>query len=307
MTFILLTGAGFTRNWGGPLAGDVFKGLLADPGVDRQTKSLLVSARGNFESVLADLQQSSDPQDDKRHGGLITAVVGLFNGLNGTLMRQRFEFENPPDVAYSLQSFLSRFDVIFTLNQDALLELHYNPAILPHGGRLHHPGMRYGPNYRPGGTLHDRLASMEPDPKDFTMPTGVQPYVKLHGSVNWVESSAGQRIIVMGGHKSVAIGQFPVLSWYQAEFQKMLLRPDARLMIIGYSFGDAHINQAIVNGLENGLKLFIVDPRGLPAITDHAMFSAFAPDLLGLSDRPISSTFAGDRYEHAQLSKFFAR
>jgi len=30
MTFILLTGAGFSYNWGGPLASDVFSALLAD-------------------------------------------------------------------------------------------------------------------------------------------------------------------------------------------------------------------------------------------------------------------------------------
>jgi hypothetical protein len=29
MTFLLLTGAGFSYNWGGPLASDVFSALLA--------------------------------------------------------------------------------------------------------------------------------------------------------------------------------------------------------------------------------------------------------------------------------------
>jgi hypothetical protein len=34
MTHILLTGAGFSYNWGGPLAADVFNALLSDGGID---------------------------------------------------------------------------------------------------------------------------------------------------------------------------------------------------------------------------------------------------------------------------------
>ncbi len=66
MTFILLTGAGFSRNWGGTLAGDVVSGLLADKDIDPQTRYLLFDSGGNFERVLADLQLSPDPADKKR-------------------------------------------------------------------------------------------------------------------------------------------------------------------------------------------------------------------------------------------------
>src|SRR5271166_6007576 len=108
MTFILLTGAGFSRNWGGPLASDIFSSLLADKDIDAHTRDLLFNSRGAFEQVLADLQLSGDPEDKRRHDALITAVVGIFNGMNQTFMQMPFEFENPPQVSYSLQSFLSR-------------------------------------------------------------------------------------------------------------------------------------------------------------------------------------------------------
>jgi hypothetical protein len=65
-----------------------------------------------FERVLADLQLSPDPADKKRYDALVTAVVGLFNGMNQTFMHLPFEFESPPQVAYSLQSFLSWFHAI---------------------------------------------------------------------------------------------------------------------------------------------------------------------------------------------------
>ena len=42
------------------------------------------------------------------------------------------------DAADSIDSFLSRFNAIFTLNQDLLLELHYRPAA---GGEYSIPGM----------------------------------------------------------------------------------------------------------------------------------------------------------------------
>jgi len=138
------------------------------------------------------------------------------------------------------------------------------------------------------------------------MPTTVQPYVKLHGSVNWVESSAGQRVLIMGGQKAVSIGSFPILTWYHEEFRKMLLRLGARLMVIGYSFSDVHINDAIADRLASGLKLYVVDPYALDVMKKDARIEKARSQLIGFSNRPISSTFGGDRHAHAQLSKFFA-
>ena len=37
-------------------------------------------------------------------------------------------------------------------------------------------------------------------------------------------------------------------------------------MVIGYSFSDEHINDAIVDGLASDLKLFVVDPAPFQAI-----------------------------------------
>jgi hypothetical protein len=307
MTFILLTGAGFSYNWGGPLASDLFSSLLADKDIDEHTRNLLFDSRGAFEQVLAELQLSKDPADHKRHDALITAVVEIFNGMNQTFLQVPFEFEKPPEVPYSLTTFLSRFHAIFTLNQDALIEIHYNPVAggPMNWGRLHIPGIRHLPTFRAGGTLHDKFAVMEPNPSDFVMPAGVQPYVKLHGSVNWVESSAGQRVLIMGGQKAVSIGRFPILTWYHEEFRKMLLRPSARLMVIGYSFSDAHINDAIADGLEAGLRLFVVDPFALDVLKKDARIDGARSQLFGYSLRPISATFGGDRFAHGQLSKFF--
>jgi hypothetical protein len=88
------------------------------------------------------------------------------------------------------------------------------------------------------------IAPMEPNPNDFRISPGIQPYIKLHGSCNWVSGTSGPRLLIMAGQKAINIGQFPVLSWYYEEFRNHLKRPNAKLMIVGYSFSDAHINEA---------------------------------------------------------------
>jgi hypothetical protein len=95
------------------------------------------------------------------------------------------------------------------------------------------------------GAVQDKFAMMEPNPPDFQLSPSIQPYVKLHGSVNWMESNTGQRMLIMGGAKTALIGRFPLLKWYQDEFRKALMQPGARLMVMGYSFSDEHINDAI--------------------------------------------------------------
>ena len=50
-----------------------------------------------------------------------------------------------------------------------------------------------------------------------------------------------------GGEKAVSINQFSILSWYHKEFRNKLMRSGARLMVIGYSFSDTHINDAIMD------------------------------------------------------------
>jgi hypothetical protein len=121
----------------------------------------------------------------------------------------------------------------------------------------------------------------------------------------------------MGGQKAVSINQFPILSWYHQEFRNMLMRPDARLMVIGYSFSDAHNNDAIMDAIKQGdLKIFLVDPAGdsildkrdpRAMIPDHPgpLFETIPPRLIGISQRSIASTFNDDTVEHGNLARFF--
>jgi hypothetical protein len=86
----------------------------------------------------------------------------------------------------------------------------------------------------------------------------------------------------------------------------MLARPSARLMVIGYSFSDTHINDAIVDGIAAGLKLFVIDPFALKALQNDPRIGKARSALIGYSDRSLKTTFGGDRYAHNQVSRFFA-
>jgi hypothetical protein len=120
----------------------------------------------------------------------------------------------------------------------------------------------------------------------------------------------------MGGQKAVNIGQFPILNWYHHEFSQFLSSPDARLMVIGYSFSDAHINSAIGEGVEHGLKVFIIDPCGVDVLDKRQKepvgrkrdeyMDKLTPHIFGASRRPLTSIFGDDRVEHARIMKFFS-
>jgi hypothetical protein len=107
------------------------------------------------------------------------------------------------------------------------------------------------------------------------------------------------------------------LSWYHRQFREYLSRPSARLMIIGYSFGDPHINGAIATAVDQGtLRRFIIDPLGVDVVDKRnprlalripeAYVEKLAPRIIGASRRPLSSTFGNDNVEHSRVMRFFA-
>jgi hypothetical protein len=57
----------------------------------------------------------------------------------------------------------------------------------------------------------------------------------------------------------------PLLEWYLSLFKEALEEGDKNLVIVGYGFGDDHINDIIVDAIKDrGLKLFVISPQ-LPA------------------------------------------
>lgn len=317
----LLTGAGFSRNWGGWLATEAFEYLLGCREIDDTLRYKLWQSRrhGNgFEDTLAELQQTYEHNKDPATGQQLrtfnSALAGMFNAM--TQAFQRIAFEPNTDSQFSIVSFLERFDALFTLNQDMLLELHYLHAVVGRGkwSAARSPGIRVF-NPRSTGVMIDRVAQAQPDPAGFACDPRIQPYFKLHGSANWTGGPTNGVMLIMGGNKHLSISQFPLIQHYHSEFRRLLGVGGSRLMIIGYSFGDKHINDIIGSAVDNGLKLFIVDPLGVDVINKteprpirvpDPFFEKLAPNIVGASRRPFLQTFATDVVEFSKLSAFFA-
>lgn len=220
--------------------------------------------------------------------------------------------------------FLTCFNSIFTLNQDLLLEMHYyhnNAFVLSSNGRWiagGAPGV-YRDNTRLVNVVDYCDQKWVPQ---ANLPTSIahknQPYFKLHGSSNWYSSSEKQ-LLIAGGNKEKLIKTHPLLNWYQEKFKEYVSAPNTKLMIIGYSFSDEHINAVLHEAVCNtGLKLFIIDPQGLGAINykckeSNSIKNMCVPskenDLLhatiGASRRTLKEIFGGDEIEYQKVMRFF--
>jgi hypothetical protein len=168
----------------------------------------------------------------------------------------------------------------FTLNQDLLIEG------LLHDGLYHERPQRPGIPYAQGAytTRYRSPLLPESEAQPPTVPTAVPEggfplsghlnYIKLHGSVDW----PGDGGMVVGGGKTELIAAHPLLSWYMKVFREVCARQDLRLMVIGYGFGDEHINNAIADGVrKNGLRFYVVNPEAQEA----------SPELAGQVSAPV--------------------
>lgn len=321
MNFLLLIGAGFSRNWGGWLASEAFEYLLGAKGIDDFGRQLLWGHKSaGFEKALSVLQASNSPSLK----GMEAAIRQMFEDMNRGFFanRQTFEFSN--DRSNSVSQFLARFDAIFSLNQDLLLELGYcqvepRQAISTRRvwSGLEFPGMH--PRVQP--------APLTPIPRwaGQQCPSGAmsvaatnshtQPIYKLHGSSNWVDET-GERLLVMGGDKTDAIKGSKVLTMYKTEFDRQLKQPNTRLMIIGYGFHDDHINLALDEAAEmGGLRSFIIDPAGADAPDEYrnrqnmlkkaGAQKKIQETLIGASRRGLQQIFGGDTIERDKVLRFF--
>ncbi|MBK5124399.1 SIR2 family protein [Burkholderia sp. R-69980] len=329
---LLMLGAGFSRNWGGWLASEAFTYLLGCPEVkaSEDVKTLLweTQQEGGFEQALAILKERAN-QEPARYGeqlaALNRAVAAMFVDMNYSY-RRFVNFEPVNHAGKSVRRFLARFDAIFTLNQDLLLEEQYlelDVSLLSnrrvHGSDV--PGMKpVNPN--PPPMVSRWAAAWEPrNEADFGVAQGTQPFFKLHGSSNWhAGADQGDSMLIMGGNKAHEIGLSPVLRWYQEQFAVYMASNDTRLMVIGYGYRDYHINTAIEHAVfEHGLKFFNVSPSGADQGRKVAksveasggksnLERLFQVGLIGASERSLQETFGEhDNLEYKKLERFFVR
>lgn len=319
---VLLLGAGFSRNWGGWLANEATEYLLGSKHLDASHRSLLLSNKrsGGFETALGMLQQrykrSQSGDDRNKLKSFESALASMLEDMNTGFGRLQFEFQR--DQAMTILECLVQFDAIFTLNYDALLEQHYLNDNVSLANRFKWdswqvPGMKHWPVAEYSNHNNVRIPWMVQDPAALTIHPRSQPYIKLHGSANW-RGSGEDRIMIAGVNKKALISDQPLLLWYHELFSNYVSRPRTRLVVIGYSFSDDHINDQIMTAADAGqLELFIIDPQGLdvldknanaPVYTPHILLVKLGPVVRGASRRSLREIFGSDQVENAKLWKF---
>ena len=163
----------------------------------------------------------------------------------------------------------------FTVNVDLLLERAYDGA---NNVRLTRPGVQVSDqssatdwfvSERSTRELASISAQFRVDvARALSQPVSGQ-YFKLHGSLEWSAGNGGN--LVLGGGKDWSIATNPIFSCYLDQFSKALQAGNQRLLVIGYSFADKHINLEISTAINNhGLKLYIWDPMP-PAVLTNAL------------------------------------
>lgn len=341
MKHFILLGAGFSRNWNGWLASEVMDYLLGSQEVrqNEYLKQLLWKhnqSGGGFETALAEVQAAWTQNYQQRYADaphfspeldnlqkFEAALSRMFSDMNTAYLKlSDFEFQN--ERQYMVRTFLTKFDAIFTLNQDLLLETHYlnDNVMLGSDGKWNGwqiPGMRPSA-YLAGGTTQPVKKWVPETPDKFKVDDRLQPYFKLHGSSEW-RSGGDKDLLVMGGNKNESILSHEILKWYYREFFNELTRTPCKLMIIGYGFRDEHINRALINAAsKRQFEIFVIDPSGAEVISKtnrtftrenniyaaNELENALLPIVIGASKRPLREIFGVNTYaEHSQVMRFF--
>jgi hypothetical protein len=104
----------------------------------------------------------------------------------------------------------------------------------------------------------DAINKIYSDIKDMSS----EIYIKLHGSYGWLsyDSADNNAAMVIGKNKEKDIEKEPILKEYYKIFKDVINLGNKKLLIIGYGFGDEHINNIIKKGVEeHNLSLYIIN------------------------------------------------
>lgn len=285
--FALLAGAGYSKNWGGWLASELWAVILAHPIVcdNQDLKDILWEYRERgFEEVFGDERIVKNYLSDYQK-----IVKDSFVQMHKAISTNLSDFNRN-----LYEEFISKFSNFFTLNQDLFFEaLHPNfgnlsakyfypyvksrsyfqydlPRDLTNTKTLNLSSLMLEatliPDAEPYDQTNNPLAAISGSNSQIPDPLR---YYKLHGSLNFQNSS--KDLLIMGGSKPGQIEKVPLLKRYHEDF-KNILGKAKKLMIVGYSFGDYHINQKIFEAAEkNNLKFWIIDICDLSRLIRNAM------------------------------------
>jgi hypothetical protein len=259
---ILLTGAGFSYDWGGFLRDKMWAEIFNDRWLRDKYPNIIdhASKRNDvdYETVYYEIHECPSFNSAEREA-IVKVFLKAYKDLDDSIRNAKYRNDTPRNVRDLLQQFINmNGGLFFTLNQDLLIERYFMDLI-------HIPFFNVG-NQISGLRDWEFSSKYEfevPKRPENEEPLNVAPrklhYIKLHGSFNWKSSerSDGKRIMVIGHKKEFQIANEPLLKQYLKTFEEELSKGGVRLLIVGYSFQDEHINKIIS---QSNLELHIMNP-----------------------------------------------
>jgi hypothetical protein len=266
---VLLIGAGFSKNWGGRLANEVWADVFSSPAVQRQLRlrHALLNER-SFEAVMEDVLTGAD-YDAADRRAMVGAVVRTFERMDELYKKTIISADKAINYA-TLHNVLRRFQngagYLFSLNQDRLLEMLLE-------NRISHQMPHVAP-----GAPH-RIPSQRPNLLSNAYSISLNP-VKLHVCHTWINEN-GVPVMVIGKQKDAQIAGSWLLTEYENLFEAVLSSGDVRLLAVGYSFRDSHINKIIGDAVsQHQCKVFVWDPAHPLDVLDTTAHDAYARTIL---------------------------
>ncbi len=275
---VLLTGAGFTKTFGGYLGSEMWAEILNHLDLDDNPEiRKLMLRKLDYEAIYDEMQDPNKKYTPKQKASFTDAFRRAYNDMDDNLSHLEPPISAIPYGACKL--FISRFagsmgskarGFFFTLNQDLFVERFYTNSGSPERS-IRSPGADHLKWFR--GEHGQKLQASDiiklPDDKGIETlkkefgkkGSGQFMYVKLHGSHRW-QSQDGSDVLVIGHGKKGRLEKEPITRWYLSLFEEIIKTYTRNLVIIGYGFGDDHINTIIADAVkDNKLRLFIVTPK----------------------------------------------
>lgn len=281
---VILTGAGFTKTFGGFLGDEMWSAIFNQPEVqsDAKIRECMLEAESlNYEAVYEDIMNSGKYSSEQK-AAVTSALRRAYREMDDNICQVADES------AHACRFFLAQFVnflpmqeriFFFTLNQDLFIERFYTE----YGDTktaLRLPSLETKPEWFKGNVgfkvgaeyqiLLPNEAELEKKKERFwEKGTGQFMYVKLHGSHGW-KSKDGSDAMIIGHGKKGRIKDEPLLRWYLSLFEEVLTLQKRKLVVIGYGFMDDHINEVIAKAVKNnGLRLYPVYPKAPKEFRDH--------------------------------------
>lgn len=264
---ILLTGAGFTANFGGFLAKEMWAKIFNNPKLNDAVE-LKKELRENFDfeelySMLIEKNVKNFEQSDL--DALENSIDEAYLSMDEIIKSPSLENIDKVHRA-DLRKFLDFFSqerkdkigACFTLNQDLFMERVFGWQ--PLGPKsMKYEGTVGNLNEDDLNSEKSKVLPTQKDLESYKKSSAEKfYYVKLHGSLKWVRED-GTDTKVLGINKKELINKIPLLKWYFEIFEQFLFRKNIKLVVIGYSFNDPHVNAIIVKAIrEHELKLYVV-------------------------------------------------